>query len=64
MPIDPRLMELLICPACHGELQELDEDRGLECQACGRVYPVRDGIPVMLVEEASPPKKSERAEQN
>ncbi len=57
MPIDPRLMAILICPACHGELTELDADRGLECNRCGRVYPVRDEIPVMLVEEASPPTR-------
>ena len=56
VPVDPRLLEILICPACHGEIFPLEEDRGLECRACGRVYPIRDGIPVMLVEEASPPK--------
>lgn len=57
MPLDPRLLEILRCPACHGDLRPLDEDRGLACEACGRVYPIRDGIPVMLVEEASPPTR-------
>lgn len=57
MPIDPRLLEILVCPACHGEIRELEADRGLECRSCGRVYPVRDGIPAMLVEEAGPPAK-------
>jgi uncharacterized protein YbaR (Trm112 family) len=57
VPIDSRLLEILICPACHGELTALDADRGLECAGCGRVYPIRDGIPVMLVEEASPPTR-------
>jgi uncharacterized protein len=60
VPIDPRLLAILICPACHGELSELTDDRGLECSRCGRVYPVRDGIPVMLVEEASPPTREVR----
>ena len=55
MPIDARLMEMLRCPACHGEVRLLDGDEGIECTACGRIYPVRDGIPVMLIEEASPP---------
>jgi len=55
MPIDPRLLEKMCCPACHGEIIPLEEDQGLECQECGRVYPIRGGIPVMLVEEASAP---------
>ena len=59
MPIDVRLLEILICPACRGELSPVEEDAGLECISCGRVYPIRDGIPVMLVEEASPPTRGE-----
>ena len=55
MPIDSKLLEILICPACREAVSELDRERGLECGGCGRVYPVRDGIPVMLVEEASDP---------
>lgn len=55
MSVDARLLEILICPACHGELKELESDRGLECLGCGRIFPIRDGIPVMLIEEASPP---------
>lgn len=57
MPLDARLLEILVCPACHGEIKELDADAGLECSACGRIYPIRDGIPVMLVDEASPPTR-------
>jgi uncharacterized protein YbaR (Trm112 family) len=59
VPIDARLMEMLRCPACHGEVRLLDGETGIECAACGRVYPVRDGVPVMLVEEASPPTREE-----
>ncbi len=51
-PVDPRLLEILVCPACRGSVAQAD---GLECRECGRVYPIRDGIPVMLVEEATPP---------
>jgi len=59
VPIDPQLLEILICPACHGSVRELEDGAGLACQECGRVYPVRDGIPIMLPEEASPPTRSE-----
>ena len=51
--IDPQLKEILICPACHGELVEDEAQSKLRCQNCSLAYPVRDGIPVMLVEEAS-----------
>ena len=57
MPIDSKLLEILICPACREAVRELEQERGLECGGCGRVYPVRDGIPVMLVEEASEPSR-------
>jgi len=58
MPIDPRLLEILVCPACHGEIRPQADDGGLECLECGRIYPIREGIPVMLVEEASPPTRA------
>jgi len=51
--IDPKLLEILACPACKTEVKE-DGDR-LVCVKCGRRYPIRDGIPVMLIEEAEPP---------
>ena len=57
MSLDPRLLEILVCPACHGEVRVVEAPEGLECAGCGRVYPIRDGIPVLLVEEASPPKE-------
>ncbi|HPS66800.1 MAG TPA: hypothetical protein PLA48_03055 [Holophaga sp.] len=56
MPLDPRLLAILCCPAefrgepCHGDLEELPE--GLRCTSCGLLYPIQDGIPVMLPEEA------------
>lgn len=50
MSLDAELMSLLVCPACRGKLTEVEE--GLHCAACACIYPVRDGIPVMLVEEA------------
>jgi hypothetical protein len=55
--VDPRLLEILVCPACRAPVKLLPQDAGLACEGCGRVYPVRDGIPVMLVEESTPPTR-------
>lgn len=51
--IDPKLLEILACPLCKTEVK-LEQDR-LVCVQCKRRYPIRDGIPVMLIEEAEPP---------
>ena len=53
MPVDKELLEILACPVDKAPLAE-EGDR-LVCTTCRRRYPVRDGIPVMLVEEAEPP---------
>ena len=54
MSLSPELKEILACPKCKGEL-EFHEDRGeIHCTACRLVYPIRDDIPVMLVDEARP----------
>ena len=54
MTIDPDLLKILVCPSCQGALRPPAES-ALECVGCGRKYPIRDGIPVMLVDEAGPP---------
>ena len=51
--IDPELLAILACPACQGDV-ELKEEK-IVCVKCGRKYPVKDGIPVMLVDEAELP---------
>ncbi len=51
------LLELMRCPACHGELAEREEESLLVCASCGVRYPVRDRIPIMLAEEALPPEE-------
>jgi uncharacterized protein YbaR (Trm112 family) len=51
--IDKELLEILACPLCHVEVR-LEDDR-IVCTQCGRRYPIRDDIPVMLVEEAETP---------
>jgi len=50
--IDPKLLEILVCPACKTKV-ELRQER-LVCtnSGCGLRFPIRDGIPVMLIEEA------------
>lgn len=53
MPLDPEFLELLVCPACKRELSQPAEDR-LVCAVCRRAYPVRDEIPVLLLDEAMP----------
>ena len=52
MALDDRLLEILVCPKCKGELEYDRENSKLICMACKLAYPVRDDIPVMLVEEA------------
>ena len=47
---DPAILGLLACPACRGDLR-LEEAR-LVCVGCGRVYPIVDGIPVLIAERA------------
>jgi uncharacterized protein len=50
--IDKELLEILACPACKAEVV-LDEPAArIVCTACGRRYPIRDDIPVMLIDEA------------
>ena len=56
--IDPLLAEILVCPVEQGDLDQDEEASRLVCQVCGRRYPVTDGIPVMLVEEAELPDGS------
>jgi len=51
--IPGELADILVCPSCHGDLREDETAQRLVCTACGLRYPVRDGIPVMLVEEAT-----------
>ena len=52
MAVNPDLLKLLVCPECKTPVRPVEEDTGLRCDSCGRTYPVRDNIPVMLVEEA------------
>jgi uncharacterized protein len=52
MPLSPELLEILVCPVCKEALELKPDGSGLKCIKCHRVYPIRDEIPVMLVDQA------------
>lgn len=52
MALSQDLLDILACPKCKGEVQLNQAGDGLVCRACSVVYPVRDDIPIMLIEEA------------
>ncbi len=52
MPISQDLLEILACPACKAKVELKPDGSALKCVACRRVYPIRDDIPVMLIDEA------------
>lgn len=54
MTVPPQLLAILVCPRCKGPLENREAESVLVCHACALKYPVRDGIPVMLLDEASP----------
>jgi hypothetical protein len=53
MPIPKELLDILVCPLCKTPVKPTADDAALKCITCGRVYPVRDEIPVMLIDEAA-----------
>jgi uncharacterized protein len=55
MAVDAGLVELLVCPDCRGKVEYKDRRHLIICTECGLHYPVRDDIPVMLVDEATRP---------
>lgn len=52
--LDERLLEILVCPKCKGDLDHRTDPEELVCTSCRLRYEVRDGIPVMLIDEARP----------
>lgn len=52
MAVSPELLEILVCPVCKATVRLLEDGSGLECEECHRVYPIRDDIPIMLVDQA------------
>jgi len=50
--LSPETLKHLVCPVCRASIEVLPDERGLRCATCHRVYPVRDGIAVLLASEA------------
>ncbi|MGH9417174.1 MAG: Trm112 family protein [Terriglobales bacterium] len=53
MAVSEELLKLLVCPDDHADVHLVRGGAGLQCERCRRVYPIREDIPVMLIEEAS-----------
>jgi len=52
MNLDQELLDILVCPKCKGEMHLDANESGLICEKCKLKYPIKDGIPVMLIDEA------------
>jgi len=52
MTVPRELLEILVCPKCRGELEHRESESELVCRACRLRYAIRDGIPIMLIDEA------------
>jgi len=52
MPITKELLDILACPKCKGDIHLNDKSDGLVCDACKLMYPIKDDIPVMLIDQA------------
>ena len=52
MEIERELLEILACPKCKGDIRLNEDENGLICDKCKLMYEIRDGIPVMLINEA------------
>lgn len=50
--LDSRLLDILVCPKCRGELELQESPPALLCGACKLRYPIRDDIPILLIDEA------------
>ena len=56
MALSQDLLDILACPKCKGALRLTEQQDGLACQACKLLYPIKDDIPIMLIDEALPLK--------
>jgi uncharacterized protein len=54
MAVNPKLLEILVCPKCKGDLILTEKSDGLICNACHLKYEIKDDIPIMLIDEAIP----------
>jgi uncharacterized protein YbaR (Trm112 family) len=54
MALSQDLLDILACPKCKGDVHLNDKKDGLVCEVCKLVYPIKDDIPIMLIDEALP----------
>lgn len=54
MSISKELLDILACPKCKGDIHLNEAQDGLICDQCQLIYEIRDGIPIMLIDEAKP----------
>ena len=54
MTLSSQLLAIMVCPRCKGPLEYRESESSLVCTACRLRYPVRDDIPIMLIDEATP----------
>jgi uncharacterized protein YbaR (Trm112 family) len=54
MTLSPELLAILVCPKCKGALEYREAESALVCPACKLRYPIREDIPIMLLDEATP----------
>jgi uncharacterized protein YbaR (Trm112 family) len=53
MAISKELLDILVCPYCKAKVVLKEDGSGLKCVECKRVYPIRDDIPIMLIDQAT-----------
>jgi len=54
MTLDPRLLEILVCPRCRGPLEYAEDENELKCPECRLKYRIEEDIPILLIDEAKP----------
>src|SRR5205085_11581339 len=64
MSLSARLLEILVCPKCKSELEYRESEQALLCHKCRLRYAVRDDIPIMLIDEATPFSHRRRGDRN
>jgi uncharacterized protein YbaR (Trm112 family) len=53
LAVDPALLAILACPVCKVSVRLVNDETALKCATCHRVYPIRDEIPVMIIDQAT-----------
>jgi uncharacterized protein YbaR (Trm112 family) len=53
MTINPKILNILACPLCKTDVHLTSDEKGLKCVKCNRIYPIKEDIPIMLIDEAS-----------